>query len=62
MFKGFKAELETASEVNFCGRQIFTSSKQLKETQMRCFYTALLSPFFPFQVPQGKKKTTQSVV
>jgi len=30
--------------------------------QMRCFYTTLLFLFFPFQVPQGKKKATQSVV
>lgn len=29
---------------------------------MRCFYTALLMPFFEYQVPQGKKKTTWSVV
>ena len=29
---------------------------------MRCFYTALLLPFYEYQVPVGKKKTTQSVV
>ena len=28
---------------------------------MRCFYTALLLPFYDYQVPQGKKKATQSV-
>ena len=29
---------------------------------MRCFYTSMLLPFFEFQVPQGKKKSLQSVV
>lgn len=29
---------------------------------MRCFYTALLYPFFKYQVPQGQKKAPISAV
>ena len=62
LFRDFKAQLGTGEKVTFCGREIFSDAKQLKEHQMRCFYTALLIPFYNYQVPQGKKKTTQSVV
>lgn len=62
LFKGLKEQLGDQQQSNFAGKELCSSAKQLKELQMRCFYTSLLLPFFEYQVPQGKKKTTQSVV
>lgn len=54
---------QQGSQRTLCGRDFFSSDEnQFKEAQMRCFYTALTLPFYKYQVPVGKKKTTQSVV
>ena len=63
LFKQIKQQEGESGSRTFCGRDFFPgTSEQLKEAQMRCFYTALTLPFYKYQVPQGKKKTTQSVV
>ena len=52
LFRQFKQQLNTDGQAaQFAGRQIFANTKQLKEAQMRCFYTSMLLPFFEFQVP-----------
>ena len=50
------------SKVTFNGKEILNDQKKLKDLQMRCFYTSLVMPFYEFQIPNGKKKTPQSVV
>lgn len=63
LFKQIKQQEGESGSRAFCGRDFFPgTSEQFKEAQMRCFYTALTLPFYKYQVPQGKKKTTQSVV
>lgn len=57
MFEGFKAQ---GHAVFHAGIKVAENSKELKDLQMRILYTALLQPFFKYEVVIGKKK--QSVV
>lgn len=34
----------------YSGIRIASSNKALQDLQMRCFYTALLEPFFKFEI------------
>jgi hypothetical protein len=57
LFKGFK---DCGWPVVHAGVKVAENNKELRDLQMRVFYTALLQPFFKFEVMVGKKK--QSVV
>lgn len=60
LFTTFKSQAAQGF-VGYAGIGVVTSPKELKELQMKCFYTALLQPFYKYQVPHGHKKALQSV-
>ena len=57
LFEGFK---EHNSTVSHGGLKVADNLSEIQSLQMRIFYTALLQPFYKFEVMLGKKK--QSVV